>query len=49
MALVKSMAELEALFWAELMEILGFDTSVTATTCKAFLAYGWRSGLAYYG
>ncbi len=29
MALVKNMAELEALFWAELMDILGYDTSVT--------------------
>jgi len=29
MALVKSMAELETLFWTELMDILGYDTSVT--------------------
>ncbi len=29
MALVKSIAELEAIFWAELMDILGHDTSVT--------------------
>ena len=29
MALVKSMAELEALFWAELMDVLGYDTSAT--------------------
>ncbi len=29
MALVKSMAELESVFWAELMDLLGYDTSVT--------------------